>query len=364
MLLGGRAVPVFLAAGLVGLAGGTCLHLALAAIGGLSLGVALAVQALACIGFVSFGLFRRWLTGGERTVLLEHVLLALALSSGLVFALGAPVRAHLDALVAGLCVFLACGRVGCTAAGCCYGRPSSFGIRYPDGHPAHPHRRFPVQLVASAVWATLAGLSSIVSLAGSPGAATGVVLVAYAGIRVVLEAQRGDPRPRWAGLSSAEWLAVPMVLVGVWAAGGGPFDLALAAMASAAFGVLWSQRRRWLRLRPPIEPHQLDAAMRLGRELAGTELSSEVRRWTIGGLSLAASVVDDAVLISIDRPSGGLVDAEAALLFDAIGFGAGVPLGRPARRGAFWSVLLPFAPTPAPEQEIFGDRYLSRTGGA
>ena len=32
---------------------------------------------------------------------------------------------YLDATALGLGAFLACGRVGCTLAGCCHGRPAS-----------------------------------------------------------------------------------------------------------------------------------------------------------------------------------------------------------------------------------------------
>lgn len=45
-----------------------------------------------------------------------------------------PVLPYLDITTVGCAVFLACGRMGCLTAGCCYGRPARRGVRYKTVH--------------------------------------------------------------------------------------------------------------------------------------------------------------------------------------------------------------------------------------
>ncbi len=102
------------------------------------------------------------------------VALATLTVSGLV--LGMPVGAVLDATAPGLFLGMSVGRLGCLFAGCCVGRPtaSRWGLWSSDRHLGV--RRIPVQLMESALCASLVGFS-LVALRTSAASGSGVVLV-------------------------------------------------------------------------------------------------------------------------------------------------------------------------------------------
>src|SRR5437016_6011293 len=89
-----------------------------------------------------------------------------------------PLPPYLDVTIAGSALFLACGRIGCLTAGCCYGRPARRGVRYQTVHaemgfPWHlvGVRLFPIQAVESVWVLILAGFAAVLiirhSAAGS-----------------------------------------------------------------------------------------------------------------------------------------------------------------------------------------------------
>ncbi|HZY72321.1 MAG TPA: prolipoprotein diacylglyceryl transferase family protein, partial [Edaphobacter sp.] len=137
MLSPGRA---FQLSGSAGLVAALLLGLDLARHRALSPRVVIALWIVAILTFLGLAMATKILTRRERLIYYHHEI-AVTLSAALFLKLsGRPVLPYLDILAAGLGLFLACGRIGCLAAGCCYGRPSRRGIRYGD---AHVHLGFP-----------------------------------------------------------------------------------------------------------------------------------------------------------------------------------------------------------------------------
>jgi len=215
-----REVPAFRTAGITGyyLAVATTLGAALLAGRGL-----LPAAGLLLVCGLSFFLqvyLRRWMEGSERLVLMQQVWQALALSALGLWALGLPVLPWLDVLAPGVAVFLAGGRVACTLAGCCHGRPSALGLRYGDEHAADgfpPHlvgvRLFPVQLVECAGLVVIAATSFVAIPFAAEGRVFAWFLASYAVLRFGTEALRGDPRPHALGLSQPRWMALVQLAV-------------------------------------------------------------------------------------------------------------------------------------------------------
>lgn len=223
-----REAPAFRSCGVAGYHVALAATLAAALLGGRSPLVAAALAAVSAWSFLVHALIWRRVRGRERLVLLEHVWVTLACTAPAAWWLGAGAGA-LDPVAVGLAFFLAFGRVGCTLAGCCHGRPSSVGLVYDERHvsegfPSHlvGIRLFPVQPLEAA------GLLAIgvTGLAAMPFARPGHVLAGflfgYAVLRFGLEGLRGDRRPHLLGLSQARWMAI----------------------AEAAFAIAWLERER------------------------------------------------------------------------------------------------------------------------
>jgi phosphatidylglycerol:prolipoprotein diacylglycerol transferase len=108
------------------------------------------------------------------------------------------------------------GRMGCFYNGCCYGRPSDlpWAMRFP-GHAARVH---PTQLYeaigALAIYALLQFV--IKPRKRAHGQVFGAMLVLYAVLRFVLEFFRDDERGAAAGLSTSQWIGIPLLLLGVY----------------------------------------------------------------------------------------------------------------------------------------------------
>jgi hypothetical protein len=220
-----REVPAFRTCGVTGF----YLAVAVALAGGLLAGRSLPVVALLCLtaalSFFVYTYLRRWITGAEKLVLLEHVWFAELCMAGVVLALGEPPLEYLDVIAPALCVFLAGGRVGCLLVGCCHGRPSSLGIVYGeaavrDGFPRQLQgvRLFPVQALEMGGLLAI-GVSGFAALPWAPpGAVFAWFLAGYAVLRFGTEALRGDPRPHWLGLSVPRWMSLAEMAVALWIA--------------------------------------------------------------------------------------------------------------------------------------------------
>lgn len=262
----GREAPAFRVCGEVGVHAGLVALLAAGLVGGVSV-AALALVALAgAASFFGWALVRRALTGRETLVLLEHVWVGLACSALVLWALGEPVLASLDAVAVALPVFLACGRIGCLLAGCCHGRPSSVGIVYPHGELAGV-RLLPVPLLEAAALLVIAAGG----FAALPFAAPGVVLTwylaAYAIVRFGLEGVRGDLRPEVLGLSVNRWMCVAELAVALALAEDEP---AVGAIAAGAALLAALARRPWRGRGEAAAVRGLVAALSAGRDGAPT----------------------------------------------------------------------------------------------
>ena len=253
----GRSVPAFRACGYVGLAAAAGLSQGLVLHAGGSPLMMAAVIVLACLVFLSLAMAQKLLTGAERLVYYHHEIGVLVAAAGLLALSGHAPLPYLDATVLGLGAFLACGRCGCTLAGCCHGRPARRGLRYGTAHAASGFPAalagvplVPVQLLEAAWVAALVVAGSAVVLGGAPpGTALALYLLLYAVGRFALEVLRGDAeRPVVAGLSTAQWTslavlaAVALLEQAGLLPGAGWHLLALAAVALAGAALIVRRR--------------------------------------------------------------------------------------------------------------------------
>lgn len=237
-----REAPAFRSMGIAGfyVAMGVTIGVGLGR--GRSLALLLLLSGVCGLSFFAYALFRRWLTGREELVLLEHVWFALACCVGALKLLHVPVLGALDAVVCGLAFFLLFGRLGCVLVGCCHGQPSRFGVRYgeshvADGFPVHlvDVRLFPLQLVEAGGLGLIGVVSSLFALRGVEGSALTFFMVGYAVLRFGLEGLRGDARPHLLGISQSRWMAIAETIVAVFV-GGAAADRPILATLGAGLG--------------------------------------------------------------------------------------------------------------------------------
>jgi prolipoprotein diacylglyceryltransferase len=292
----GRETPAYQGLGIAGFYGALIVVFAGGLLAGRSL-LVLAGLALVCaLSFFAYTYLRRWITGQERLVLLEHVWFALAASAATLWALREPSAPYLDIVAAGMCFFLAAGRAACTLVGCCHGRPASLGIVYgdecaADGFPRHlvGVRLLPVPAIE------MFGLVGIGAsgLAALPFARPGLVfawfLLSYAVLRFGLEGLRGDARPEFLGLSRARWMALAQAGGVLWWLEGAALDrtrivvacVLLATLVAGLIVMKASDRSRGI-LRPS---HVLEVRAAIPAELPERPLV----RATSQGVKIAVS---------------------------------------------------------------------------
>jgi phosphatidylglycerol---prolipoprotein diacylglyceryl transferase len=119
------------------------------------------------------------------------------IATALMYRAGLPVGRVWDVFGCGLPIAHALSRVGCYAAGCCYGAPTDgpLGVTYPADNPLVPsdHAVHPVQLYEVGAL-LLIGLVTNLALSRRPP--QGTVFLLYVGLyavaRAILEAFRGD----------------------------------------------------------------------------------------------------------------------------------------------------------------------------
>jgi hypothetical protein len=218
----GKEAPAFRTCGIAGFYVAVVVLFGAGLITGRSLPVLAIIMVVSGVSFFAYTYLRRWITGAERLVLLEHVWFALAANAAVLWLMHQPVLSYLDVISVALCPFLAAGRVGCTLVGCCHGNPSVSGIRYTDasaddGFDRHlvGVRLFPVPAI-ECVGLLIIGVTGLLAL---PSADSGKVfawyLLSYSILRFALEGLRGDVRPHWLGLSQARWMSIIELLVAI-----------------------------------------------------------------------------------------------------------------------------------------------------
>lgn len=200
----------------------------LAARSGLPVLRVLAVTLLACpVGLVGAKAYYLATHRGHVTSLVTvglslqgFVLAAVAVLVAGAATTGLPVVAVLDVISPGLLYGMAVGRLGCFWGGCCAGRPtrSRWGLWSSDRHVGT--RRIPVQLIESAVAASLgsATLLLVVTAAAPRGTAFVVAVASYTLARQLLFPLRAIPRSTAYGRPAMITLSVTTLLVALWVA--------------------------------------------------------------------------------------------------------------------------------------------------
>jgi prolipoprotein diacylglyceryltransferase len=360
-----REVPAFRACGVTGFYVAVLVLIGGGLLAGRSPLVLAGLAGVCAASFFVYTYLRMWVTGRETLVLLEHVWFALAASAAWLWALGEPVLPYLDVVAVALCPFLAAGRVGCTLVGCCHGRPSRFGVVYPEHCAADgfPHqlvgvRLFPVPAIEAVA---LAG-TGVAGLCALPFAAAGQVMVwfllAYAVTRFGLEGLRGDRRPHLLGLSQARWMALAEVGA-VLAFGESPRPAAVASFALLAglllvavvLCVRWDSRRL-LASRHVAELRDLTRTAIDEAESAAAPPRPESRR-TAHGASIAASANGSAAHVSLSLP-GMAVDLPLLCDLAAAAFPELRPDATSLSRGRILHLSLPCPLPPEPPRQSPG----------
>jgi phosphatidylglycerol:prolipoprotein diacylglycerol transferase len=173
------------------------------------------VAGMGIAGAYLFGWLTQILGGGEGTVLFGSLLLATAAGIGYALLRRIPLGMLGDIVAAPIALGIACGRVGCFSAGCCYGQVTHWmGVHFPQHSFAWEHQRaagligeaaaeslavYPVQLYEAAL---MLGLAIVLAGRFSRPRLSGELFLwlgtGYALVRFAMEFLRAD-NPALAG---------------------------------------------------------------------------------------------------------------------------------------------------------------------
>jgi prolipoprotein diacylglyceryltransferase len=321
-----RSYSTFQLCGCIGLELAVLLALGLVLFRGGSPWVMGAIIGAAIATFYALAFATKIVSGEEQLIYYHHEIAVMCVAALLLWALGQPPLAYLDATLLGIGAFLTCGRVGCLMVGCCHGRPSRWGVCYRAEHAdgGFPRyyvgvRLFPIQAVES-LWVFAAVvIGSLMILRGAaPGAALAWYIVVYDLGRFCFEFARGDTdRAYYAGFSEGQWisLALTWLVVGLGLAQALPFQRwhAVAAVGLALAMLIITLRRRrqggnTYQLRLPGHVCEIAAALAPGDAAAQVHCTSQ-------GIQISAGRVDDGVQrtyhYAVSRRQGTLSEAEA-----------------------------------------------------
>jgi phosphatidylglycerol:prolipoprotein diacylglycerol transferase len=111
------------------------------------------------------------------------------------------------------------GRIGCFLAGCCYGRETdwSCGVTFQSSlYAPNGIRLIPTQLISSAGDFLIALVLLLYARRGrKPGRVGGLYLILYSAGRFAVEFLRGDPRGSVGFLSTSQFIAVFILILGL-----------------------------------------------------------------------------------------------------------------------------------------------------
>jgi phosphatidylglycerol---prolipoprotein diacylglyceryl transferase len=131
-----------------------------------------------------------------------------------------PVWLTMDAFAPGISLGHSIGRLGCFAAGCCWGKechlPWGVYFRSNDAAPVPLDKPLhPVQLYESAANLIIfAILYRLFTGSHRPGQVIGLYLVLYSVVRFVIEFFREHEQSLWGPLSITQWIALGMLVLG------------------------------------------------------------------------------------------------------------------------------------------------------
>lgn len=307
----GSDAPPYLAFGVAGIACGVAALTALLIAKHVALAWVLIVLVSALTVFVLAGLLRQTALNGESHALLPDVLVVLATVAGLAALVGDPVLVLLDATTVGLGAFLVFGRLGCLVAGCCHGRPATFGVVYDHGkhadNPLTGVRLFPLQLIEACWIAVVTLVTAAIAVSAAPaGNAVEFWLLAYGSGRFALDLVRGDRHRLLGPLTEAQVIIVVLVaaVIAYDAVHHGDVDatrLALAGGCAVLCALAWLLRSRWYAVERTAVGEELignweglltglePASRRMGTGASGT---GETRRGPLT-VSLVIDPLDD-----------------------------------------------------------------------
>jgi phosphatidylglycerol:prolipoprotein diacylglycerol transferase len=143
-----------------------------------------------------------------------------------------------DVFAPGIALGHAIGRIGCFAAGCCWGKECSFPwavtFRNPDAHQLtgvpldvalHPTQLYESFAEAIIFWILYRRFHQ----PHRPGAIIGLYLILYSSVRFGVEFVRNHEQALYAGLSLTQWLSLVTLAVGIWIIARKPAQTAVAA---------------------------------------------------------------------------------------------------------------------------------------
>lgn len=273
-----REWSAFHVCGCTGLELAVLLALALVLYRGLSPWVMGAIVGAAILSFYVVSYATKIITGTEALVYYHHEIAVLCSAALLVWLLGQPPLAYLDATILGVGTFLACGRIGCLMVGCCHGRPHRWGVVYRAEHAANGFPRhyvgvriFPIQAI-EALWVLAAVLIGCALILGgaAPGAALAWYVVAYDLGRFCFEWARGDTgRPYRYGFSEAQWISLLLTwaIVGAEYMGVLPLQswhalVAIGLLLTMAISAAWRRKHALSdRIRHPAHLYEIASAL-------------------------------------------------------------------------------------------------------
>jgi phosphatidylglycerol:prolipoprotein diacylglycerol transferase len=131
-----------------------------------------------------------------------------------------PVWQTMDAFAPGVAIGQAIGRLGCFAAGCCWGRECDlpWGVRFRSDFAAPvplDKTLHPVQLYESAADLLIFGiLYSYFGRAPRRGNVIGLYLVLYSTARFIIEFFRVHEQSLWGPFSLTQWIALSLLALG------------------------------------------------------------------------------------------------------------------------------------------------------
>lgn len=131
-----------------------------------------------------------------------------------------PVWQTMDAFAPGVAIGQAIGRLGCFAAGCCWGRPtdSFWGVRFHSDFAAPVPLNTPLYPVQ--IWESLCDFAIFLILyrqfnrTHTPGRIIGLYLVLYSTIRFIIEFYRVHEQSLVGPFSLTQWIALALLVVG------------------------------------------------------------------------------------------------------------------------------------------------------
>ena len=284
----------------------------------------------ACVAFVALAQITRRVARRERLVYYHHEIVVLCLVALVSWVAGGRVLAYLDATALGLGLFLACGRIGCTIAGCCHGRPARRGITY---GPEHAERGFthhlvgvplvPVQAIEAGWVVAIVAVGAAATLGGAPaGTGLTVYVTGYALVRFGLEFFRGDPlRNYLLGVSEAQWTSVLLAVVVAIAAAAGVlpehwWDVGAAIALVGGLAVVLLARRRSPSVMHPRHLQEVVRAV-VRMSAAGPRMSPLVAR-TSAGMQLSIDQTEDRLHVTMSGATEPLDSTRARALATVI----------------------------------------------